>query len=805
MSRTIVCKKVPMQEAASQQHRQFGRLGELHRGGSPAPLMPVAFRMRASQAWGSQFPGTELLFGAESRVLLPSWGLLPSCAAHSHCRLDRILLSQGSKEQKRLPASNRTLVLPRQVIKSSNTHYRGRRSRLFQQEGDPEPTCAKLTSGPYAPVTHGVMHPALMDAVCTYIQGSPEPQMMIRVLLIDLMTIFLSVLFIFKSVVCSGGAACGHKNIALQSCSYSNVTRGNESTPESWSASCVSQRCGLMDRTSCCYLGMLLERKETFSTTLTGMQDCGFSETEHLDCSRKVLYPVSLRQGTDSGPSFTFPLHPQCFFSWKSPGAKREAPDGSRNPQSCQAQSTPLPGHVFGPNGINRPQWHKSAPGKAAGQQFVERLQGQQYLAIETVKDNPPILNCPAKIFHLLGQQEMAKGICKMALEVLRDLHFNWQAYCTWAQVGPHRGQHSVLGARGPGRSPSHGDFSSSSSLPDSHGVSPRQLLHCSFNYGEKHVGRSNCLTKLVKAGLGVKLLSGSQEIWARSWLSHAHSYGQAVQPLNTLGHAAPQVLRLSLEGGADGLAAFKDLMITGNQICSQGQQDEQHLRGLHCLSRYIRKIWDAPRWDRAQCLTEGSSCMLKITLKGSSGLSVPEDKPGHGAGEGWTPCKNWSWWMKLLSKALEFDLGNTIPELQLSRGKSALKSQETLAIECFKQAIELDDAGSTENLRCLLETLFVLFGQVKLKTETLMQALERWVKKAEEKFPRQRRVVCRNRAWEVIRLCKATIAGGRTELVKLLSEMTKADSSKGRMNEPSPSLRAVGVAAGSAVWRAPS
>lgn len=26
---------------------------------------------------------------------------------------------------------------------------------------------------------------------------------------------------------------------------------------------------------------------------------------------------------------------------------------------------------------------------------------------------------------------------------------------------------------------------------------------------------------------------------------------------------------------------------------------------------------------------------MLKTTLKGSSGLSMPEDKPGHGAGEG--------------------------------------------------------------------------------------------------------------------------------------------------------------------------
>lgn len=115
----------------------------------------------------------------------------------------------------------------------------------------------------------------------------------------------------------------------------------------------------------------------------------------------------------------------------------------------------------------------------------------------------------------------MAKGICQMALEVPWDPHFDWQAYRTQAQVSPHPGQHSVLGARGVGRSPSHSDFSSSSSLPDSHGASPRQLLHCSFNYGEKLVGRSNCLTKPVKAGLGVNLLPGSQEIWARSWLLH--------------------------------------------------------------------------------------------------------------------------------------------------------------------------------------------------------------------------------------------------------------------------------------------
>lgn len=59
---------------------------------------------------------------------------------------------------------------------------------------------------------------------------------------------------------------------------------------------------------------MLLERKETFSTTLTGMQDCGFSETKHLDCSGKVLYPASPHQGTDSGPSFTFPPSSVLFL-----------------------------------------------------------------------------------------------------------------------------------------------------------------------------------------------------------------------------------------------------------------------------------------------------------------------------------------------------------------------------------------------------------------------------------------------------------------------------------------------------------
>ncbi|KAM9280070.1 LOW QUALITY PROTEIN: tetratricopeptide repeat protein 22 [Cariama cristata] len=142
-------------------------------------------------------------------------------------------------------------------------------------------------------------------------------------------------------------------------------------------------------------------------------------------------------------------------------------------------------------------------------------------------------------------------------------------------------------------------------------------------------------------------------------------------------------------------------------------------------------------------------------------------------------------------AQAMEFGLGDTLPKLQLCRGME-LKSQETLAIECFKLAIELDDVGSTKCLQCLLETLLVLFGRMTLKTETLMQEVEQWVKEAEGKFPRQRlqqelRAVCCNRTLEGIQVCKAL--RGRTELVKLLFETVKVDSSKGRKNKRSLSL----------------
>uniref|UniRef100_A0A8C9P3W4 Tetratricopeptide repeat domain 22 n=1 Tax=Spermophilus dauricus TaxID=99837 RepID=A0A8C9P3W4_SPEDA len=91
-----------------------------------------------------------------------------------------------------------------------------------------------------------------------------------------------------------------------------------------------------------CYLGMLLERKDTFSTTPMGIHDCGYSGTDPLDCFGK---------------------------------------------------------------------------------------------AIEIAKDQPPILNHLAKIFHFLGKQDMAIGTCNMALDVLRDPELNWQAYCTRAKI----------------------------------------------------------------------------------------------------------------------------------------------------------------------------------------------------------------------------------------------------------------------------------------------------------------------------------------------------------------------------------
>lgn len=81
--------------------------------------------------------------------------------------------------------------------------------------------------------------------------------------------------------------------------------------------------------------------------------------------------------------------------------------------------------------------------------------------AIEIAKDQPPILNRLAKIFHFLGKQDMAIGTCNMALDVLGDPQLNWQAYCTRAKVSqpsapPHpaiRNKRSKVKGKDPGAS----------------------------------------------------------------------------------------------------------------------------------------------------------------------------------------------------------------------------------------------------------------------------------------------------------------------------------------------------------------
>nr|XP_033771373.1 tetratricopeptide repeat protein 22 [Geotrypetes seraphini] len=148
-------------------------------------------------------------------------------------------------------------------------------------------------------------------------------------------------------------------------------------------------------------------------------------------------------------------------------------------------------------------------------------------------------------------------------------------------------------------------------------------------------------------------------------------------------------------------------------------------------------------------------------------------------------------------AKAMEFDLGDTLPEIQLLRGKCLrIKNEEQNAVECFKQAIELDNVGSsyTESFRCLMETLLVLFNQKKITAELLIQEVELWVKKAEEKYSTERvqqelQLVCRNHTTEIVELSKAMISMGKMDLVKLLFEKMKTDLRKHPLSERAASF----------------
>ncbi|XP_012877777.1 PREDICTED: tetratricopeptide repeat protein 22 [Dipodomys ordii] len=131
------------------------------------------------------------------------------------------------------------------------------------------------------------------------------------------------------------------------------------------------------------------------------------------------------------------------------------------------------------------------------------------------------------------------------------------------------------------------------------------------------------------------------------------------------------------------------------------------------------------------------------------------------------------------LAKAGELELGATLPELQLLRGKCLrIQGEEANAAACFKRAVELDDAGSghTEGFGCLLETLLAQWSQAQLSDGELGCEVDVWLRRAQGKYPAARLRQELQRVWrghteEVLGLARALVVQGRPALVRLLFE----------------------------------
>ncbi|XP_034439836.1 tetratricopeptide repeat protein 22 [Hippoglossus hippoglossus] len=131
------------------------------------------------------------------------------------------------------------------------------------------------------------------------------------------------------------------------------------------------------------------------------------------------------------------------------------------------------------------------------------------------------------------------------------------------------------------------------------------------------------------------------------------------------------------------------------------------------------------------------------------------------------------------LSHALQFQLGDSLPDLHVLRGRCLhLKGEDQNAAECFKQAVELERPGSTDTtaLRCLLQALLSVFMQGGPDPSTAIGQLEMWVQRAEERYPNdivkaELRCLYRTQTAEVTELSRALIRAGRLDLVKRLLE----------------------------------
>lgn len=134
---------------------------------------------------------------------------------------------------------------------------------------------------------------------------------------------------------------------------------------------------------------------------------------------------------------------------------------------------------------------------------------------------------------------------------------------------------------------------------------------------------------------------------------------------------------------------------------------------------------------------------------------------------------------MVSLSQALQFELGDSLPDLHLLRGRCLLlKGEEQNAADCFKRAMELEKPGSpdTTALRCLLQALLALFMQGGPDPGAAITQLEQWVLKAEGRYPpsmvlAELRRLSRTHTAEVTELSRTLITTGRLDLVRRLLE----------------------------------
>ncbi|KAM4871683.1 tetratricopeptide repeat protein 22 [Thomomys bottae] len=139
------------------------------------------------------------------------------------------------------------------------------------------------------------------------------------------------------------------------------------------------------------------------------------------------------------------------------------------------------------------------------------------------------------------------------------------------------------------------------------------------------------------------------------------------------------------------------------------------------------------------------------------------------------------------LAKASEMELGATLPELQLLRGKCLrVQGEEANAAACFKRAVELDEAGSghTEGFGCLLETLLAQWSQAQLSDGELGCEVDIWLRLAQDKYPAARLRQELQRVWrghteEVLGLARALVVQGRPALVRLLFETMELEGER--------------------------